>query len=292
MPLHNDTTAIVTGCRVVWDGITRPERNEDGSFKYNLKVVIPPNCPDLPILEQLANNELAQGDFRGVWPAGGIWPMRPTDHTEFQGMYPGWICLNATTYNTPQVFDEQGQQLDPMQYGPLIYGNQQVNLLVHFKSYNNKSKGIAARLDGFQIVLSAQAQQASFGGVNAQQAFAGGGGAPAPQGPPGGYQQPPAPQGPPPGQAPAGVQYGPAPAPQPGGYGAPQGHQGPPTGGTGYPPQGQPAPGPAPQPGYGPPAGQPPAPQGQPGYQQPGQPGQAPQQAHPGQYMPPGYPQQ
>jgi hypothetical protein len=123
--------------------------------------------------------------------------------------------------STPDVFDERGQKLNPMQYGQLIYSGQKVNAIVTCRAYNNKSRGIKCQLEGVQVVASANAARLNLGGggFNAAAAFGGGGGAPAAQQPvnygqpaqqPAGYGQP--------AQQPAG--YG-QPAQQPAGYGQP-----------------------------------------------------------------------
>ena len=174
MPQHDKTHVRVDNCFVVWDGITRPEPKDDGGHRWNVKVVTRADNPDIAILEQMANTELQEGDFRGVLPNGGMMPVGTAGATEFNGLFPGWRVVNCSTYRAPQVFDEQGAQMDAMQYGALMYGGQQVSVLVHCKTYNNVSKGVAARLDGFSIIASANATRHEFGGVDASGAFAGG----------------------------------------------------------------------------------------------------------------------
>lgn len=209
MPLYEQTKVLIKGVTIVWDGITRPEMLEAANGqppgqKWNVKVVVPPNSPDLPLLSQLVNEELAAGEFRGQMPNGGIFPIGTAGPQEFGGGFAGWAVLNCTTYRQPQVFDEAGAVMQPMQYAQAIFPGQSIDVLVHCKTYNNKSKGVAARLDGLGVNVSANAQRLDIGGGNVAGAF-GGGGAPA--------QQP---------QQPAQYQ---APAQQPqqvGGYVAPQ----------------------------------------------------------------------
>ena len=173
MPMHDNDHVRIDGAFVVWDGITRPEAKDDGGFRWNVKIVAPPNHPDVALLQQVADAELLAGDFRGTLPNGGMMPVGIAGPTEFNGLYPGWSVVNCSTYRAPQVFDEAGAPLDAMQYGALMYGGQKVNVLVHCKTYNNVSKGVAARLDGFAIVASAQAVRHEFGGVDARAAFGG-----------------------------------------------------------------------------------------------------------------------
>jgi len=222
MPLHEERSVRIDGCYVVYDGITRPEATDQGGHKYTLKVVVHPNSPDLAILDQLGRECLQQSPFKGNLPAGAHWTMKQAGQQEFNGMFPGWWVVNGITYQQPQVFDEQGNILQPMQYGPQIFTGQVVNILVSAKDYNQKSKGIKAQLEGFQIVASAQAQQIHVGGasVNAAGAF-GGGGQPAH-----GYGAPQGAQNSPPAQG-----YG---APQGGAPQNPQAPQGGAPGGYGY----------------------------------------------------------
>ena len=257
MPMHQDPqngqqALILENCIVVWDSLTRPEKpdHDPTKTKWALKVVVPPNSPDLPLLEQMAMTTLQTSEFQGVLPANGKWVSKPVDPQEFDGLFPGYVCVNAGTYRAPEVYGENQDLLDPMQYAPLIYSGQCVDLLVNTYSYNNKSKGVAVGLIGVRIKISAQAQRLNIGGVaGAAAANAFGAGAVAQPGQPMGHQ-------PQPGQ-PMGHQ------PQPG---QPMGHQ---------PQPGQPM-------GHQPQPGQPMGHQPQPGQPQPGQ---APQQAN--NYLPP-----
>ena len=243
MPLHDDTHLILKDCTVVWDGITRPDPSNDPAkpgMKWNLKIVAHPQNPDIALLNQLGINALNASEFKGVLPNGGLWHIGQASPQEFGGFFGGWCVVKASTYRMPKVFDENGLELDAMHYGRLLYPGQKVNLLVHCKTYNDKSKGVATRLDGVQIVASANAQALPIGaGVNAAAAF-GGGQPPAGQGPAAGYQQPQAYGQPPAGQGPAaGYQ-------QPQAYGQPPAGQGPAAGYQQPQAYGQPPAGPGP----------------------------------------------
>lgn len=171
---------MINGATVVWDGITRPDQAPDGSPKYSLKVVVPPQCTDLPDFSTLANQKLQESEFKGTLPAGGRMPIGTAGANEFNGMFTGWTVLNCNSRRVPDVYDENGKLLQPMQYGPLLYGGQRVNVLVHCYAYNNMgNKGVACGLDGFAIVASAQAPRQDFGGSSVDTAAAFGGGAPA-----------------------------------------------------------------------------------------------------------------
>jgi len=249
MPMFDEKHVKIEGCFIVWDGVTRPDQNPDGSPKYSLKVVVDPNSPDLALFNQVCVNALNESEFKGQLPAGGRMAIGQAQAHEYNGLFPGFGVLNCNTNRVPDVFDENGNRLEPMQYGPLLYGGQRVDVVVHAYAYNKAgNKGIATGLDGFGVIVSAQAPQQSFGGGGVDVSAAFGGGGMAPQGQPGM-----APQG----------QPGMAPQGQPGM--APQGQ-------PGMAPQGQPGMAPQGQPGMAP-QGQ----QGQPGMVAQGQPGMAPQ---------------
>jgi len=259
MPILQTNPKFMTLCRarVVWDGITRPEALEAKpgqapGMKWNLKVVLEPNNPDLPALHQLAMQELAEGEFKGVLPNGGLLPIGTATAQEFNGHFPGFGVVNAATYRQPEIRDENGRVMQPHEYGSLLYNGQLVDLVVHCNTYNNKSKGIAARLDGIRILQSANAPRMDVGGGGFDLGSVWGDG--------GGQQQAPAqsqgqwgaPQGQPQQQAPAqsqgqwgapqGQPQQQAPAQSQGQWGAPQGQpqqQAPAQGQWGA-PQGQP----------------------------------------------------
>ena len=186
--IFDDKHVKIHGAFIVWDGITRPEQGHDGKPKYSLKVVVNPNNPDLADMNNLANATLQTSKFRGQLPAGGRMPIGQARQDEFNGMYPGWVVLGCNTQRLPDVYDENGGKLDPMQYGQMLYGAQQVDILVHCYEYDAKgNKGIATGLDAFSIIASANAVPQNFGGagINTQGAFGPGssqGQQPAPQG--------------------------------------------------------------------------------------------------------------
>ena len=166
MPQTDETHVIIKDCIVVYDGMNRPEDpNSNGNVKRSLKVVINPQNVDINVLQQLADNELMQSEFKGVLPRGGFMPINYAQANEFNGMYTGWAVVNCSTFKMPDVYDENVQQLnDPMQYLPMTYTGQSVDVMVHCKQYNNVSKGVAARMDGYLINTSKNAQRQNFGG--------------------------------------------------------------------------------------------------------------------------------
>lgn len=194
MPQFDEQHVKLCGGFIVWDGVTQPEIVQQGAKaggqKWTLKVVFPPNCPDLPIFDQLANKQLAESKFRGQLPAGGRMPIGQVQPGEFGDHFPGWLVISfKTTLKTPDVYDENGAPIDPMQFNQVIYSGQKVDVLAHCYDYDAAgNRGIAAGLDAFAVIQSAQAPRLQIGGagVNTASAFGGGG---APQNPNG---QPPA----------------------------------------------------------------------------------------------------
>lgn len=210
----DDKHVKVCGCTVVWDAITKPEQSDfGGDPRYALKVLVPPHCPDLPLIEQLAQQTLAESAFKGVLPNGARWASSVAGPAEFNGMFPGWTVINpGTRLGAPPVYDEAGATMDPMQYGPLIYQGQQVDVMIHTYAYDNKSKGVATGLDAFGINASLNAPRLQLSGsaVDTAAAF---GGAAAPVAQPAAAPAPAAPPQQAHGMLPGAPAAAPAPAP-------------------------------------------------------------------------------
>ena len=164
MPQLDPTHVLVKDCLVVWDGVTRPE-NGDNGIKYSLKVVADPNHPDIALLDQLGQKTLAESEFKGVLPQGGRMNIGTAGQGEFNGQYTGFAVVSGNTKRLPEVWDETGNIMDPMQYGNLLYGGQKVDIIVHCYAYNAKgNKGVATGLDAIRIIASANAPRQNFGG--------------------------------------------------------------------------------------------------------------------------------
>lgn len=179
MPMFDDKHVKIDNGIIVWDGITQPEAisqgENAGKLKWTLKVIFPPTCQDLQLFNNIVMQELQAGIWKGNLPPGGHMPIRPVGPQEYNGQYNGWFAINFSTMRNPQVVDENGATLDPMQYGQLIYTGQQVSVVAHAYSYDNKAKGVKAGLDGFGIITSANAPRQHFGGggVDIASAFGG-----------------------------------------------------------------------------------------------------------------------
>ncbi len=160
---------------VVWDGITNPETNDSGKLRHSCKIAFHPQIPEGNEALGLATAELQSSEWKGVLPPGARFAIANVQPNELMNLFPGFNVMNAGTYNgAPQVYDINGQELNSMQYGQLLYPGAQVELLVHFFAYNNKSKGIAASLDGIKI-LDATAPRLQLGaGINPATVFGNG----------------------------------------------------------------------------------------------------------------------
>ena len=194
MPQFDERHVKLVGGHIVWDGVTQPEIVQQGakagSQKWTLKVVFPPNCPDLGLFDTLANKQLMESKFRGQLPQGGRMPIGMVQPGEFNDAFPGWCVISfKTTLKAPDVFDENGAPVDPMSLHHAVYTGQKVDVLAHCYDYDAAgNRGIAAGLDAFAVIQSAQAPRLNIGaGVNTASAFGGGNGA---QQPPQGGQAP------------------------------------------------------------------------------------------------------
>lgn len=192
MSFHDEDHVITMEGVVIWEAITKPDvpDNDPTAKNYNLRIAVMPNAPEIAELEQLVTKALhAQikggqgGCFNGVMPHGGNHPISPIDAAKFPEL-PGRVCFTAgTRLGVPTIVNANGAELQPMQYGPLLYNGTKVKLLVHAYPYNNKQKGVNFGLDGVQIVdgnpataprlaigasgLSAAQVKSAFGGPGA-----------------------------------------------------------------------------------------------------------------------------
>lgn len=171
---YNDNFVITCNARVIWDGVVaKPEQMDDGSFKYSLRVAIPANAPEISELQTIIDRELQTGIFKGVFPNGGNQAMSDVGAGEFGDMLVGHKVMNSVTYGTrPDVYDINGQMLDPMVYGHMLYPGATVQLILSARSYNNKSKGLGFWLNGIKIIDTTSPKLPVGHSVDAAAAFA------------------------------------------------------------------------------------------------------------------------
>jgi len=179
MSRFNETSIVIHDCTIVWDGMNRPDKNQDGSPKYNLKLVFPPNSPDLAEFHQIAQEKLQSSPFNGVLPQGGRMPIGTAGPQEFGGMFPGYAVISAKTQFMPEVRDDNINLLDPMQWAGQMFTGQRVNVLVDCYHYDTAgNRGIGTGLQGIQIIASAGAQRLALGGGSTPDTAAAFGGQP------------------------------------------------------------------------------------------------------------------
>lgn len=176
----NETTVKTGPVIITWDGITSPEQKESGGVSHNLRVAMPDNAPEMAELQALAQKALVESKWKGVLPAGANMPFGAPDIEKLGNLVAGHTCFTASTYRgAPPVYDVAGNKLDPIQYNSQLFAGCKVALLVHAFDYDNKQKGIAFGLDGFQII-DANAPKLDVGaGMKESEvanAFGGGGG--------------------------------------------------------------------------------------------------------------------
>lgn len=183
----DEKRVLAKGAVIVWEGITRPDTTPQGDIKHNLKVALRPGSPEIAELQALATAALvANSEMQGTLPPGGNWPLivleagEKTDPTTV-----GFTAFNAKTgLGAPQVFDVNGQLLNAMQYGSMLYAGAIVDILVSAYSFTNKSKGVAFSLDGVRIVDATTPKLSIAAGFDASSIFGAPGIAPTTVAPP------------------------------------------------------------------------------------------------------------
>lgn len=167
-----DKVNVLTGVGVIlWDGITQPDKNEDGTVKnWSLKVAFPQQQAEVAELNYVAGEELKAGEFKGVMPTNGLPAISLADPT----LLPNHVTINPKSYRSaPEVFDANGKPMQPMQYGNMLYPGCKVKVIVACRTYNNKSKGLGWWLNGIQIVdATAPKLDIGTGGPDAGAIFA------------------------------------------------------------------------------------------------------------------------
>jgi hypothetical protein len=179
MAKHGNDCVISGNAVIIWDGVTQPEMKDDkqkgGTFaQYSLKVAVSNTAPEIAELDQIARAALtADSTFRGQLPPGGNWPLVAIDPNQYEGRLPAHTAFNCKSRRVPQVFDANGQELNPMVYGPMLYPGAVVQVLVNAYTFNNVSKGVTFGLAGIKIV-DPQAPRLPVGGVDASAVFGAG----------------------------------------------------------------------------------------------------------------------
>jgi len=179
MSIINEGKNVIT-CEgiVLWDGLTTPDTDErTGAPVHNLTIAIPENAPETAEIEALAQRALDDSEFKGQRPANAKWPIKTIEASRFgkdAAMLAGRVAVTARTRNgAPQVFDTNGQELNAMQYGKMLYPGAVVKLLIHAYAYNaTGNKGVSAGLDGVQIVDTTTPKLDVGGGMSAGQVAA------------------------------------------------------------------------------------------------------------------------
>lgn len=172
---HGDKHVITGACRVIWDGITNPDRNPPGGgIKYSLKVAMPAAFPEAAELQQILDAELQTGQFKGTLPPGALPGISDVQPGEFNNMLQGHKVFNSATYGSPpEVYDINGQLLDPMTYGSMFYPGSTVQLILSARSYNNVSKGLGFWLNGIKVVDATSPKIPVGNGIDAGKVFGG-----------------------------------------------------------------------------------------------------------------------
>lgn len=158
---------------IVWNGVTDPKKNDQGKMVHSLKIAIRPNTPELAELEALAKGALAADPtMKGQLPQGGSWPIKPGTAGEIDPALVGHTSINTKTYaGAPQVYDINGRQLQPHEFGSMLYAGAIVKVITHAYSFTNIQKGVAFGLDGIQIVDAITPKLSIAAGYDASKVF-------------------------------------------------------------------------------------------------------------------------
>ncbi len=151
MALQNGTHVKIDSVIVTWDGLSRPEQKDDGSFDWNVGFAIKTNASEMGELQTIVNNAVAAKFPQGL-PAGAHPAFRDADTAKFGPLVAGCYTANASTrQGLPPVFDENGKQLTKDDLNGVFYAGCEVSLLVHAYAYDNIKRGVKFGLDGVMI---------------------------------------------------------------------------------------------------------------------------------------------
>lgn len=163
MAIVDDSHVLTMNGVIIWEAVTKPDANEDGSQSWNLRIAVDPNAPEIGELQQLVQKALRESPKKEVsLQAPGNNPISAIDVGKFPEL-PGRVCFSAgTRQGQPPVYDVNGALLNPMSFGPMLYNGTVVQLLVHAYVYANKQKGVNFGIDGVRII-DATAPRLSIG---------------------------------------------------------------------------------------------------------------------------------
>lgn len=183
---YGENMVIIKGLILTWDGITNPKPPKEAGKKgvYNVTCLIHPNAPELQEVAQIAQTALNESQWRGQIPHKGHMPTgNPVDPDKFGSKYAQYLSISAVKGGScPPVVDINGQEMDPILYGPMLYPGCIIDLLVSAYAYDNVNKGIGLSIEGIRIAdCTAPRIEGLTGAMTAKEvanAFAGGYGGP------------------------------------------------------------------------------------------------------------------
>lgn len=163
MAIVDDSHVLTMNGVIIWEAVTKPDDNDDGSKSWNLRIAVDPNAPEIAELQGLVQKALRESNKKEVSVSTpGNNPISPIDVGKFPEL-PGRVCFSAgTRQGQPPVYDANGALLNPMVFGPMLYNGTVVQLLVHAYVYANKQKGVNFGIDGVRII-DATAPRLSIG---------------------------------------------------------------------------------------------------------------------------------
>lgn len=132
MPQQNEKNVTLLGGTIVYDGINTPEEivnqgRPTGKYKWFIKVAFPPQNPDVLLMNALAQKTLNESKiFNGVYPATAKpWPVKMVEPGKLNGQFEGWTVIKfGTQLKLPRAFDETKVEMQPNNFGQIIYTGQ------------------------------------------------------------------------------------------------------------------------------------------------------------------------
>ena len=81
---------------LAWDGLRNPEKRTSGTTSWNVQFLIAQAAPEIAELQQIATLALNKGQFQGVLPPGGHWPLtRVADVAKFGPEYVNYLLVGG-----------------------------------------------------------------------------------------------------------------------------------------------------------------------------------------------------
>ena len=166
MPLvpGKEHIVMVEKCMILWDSVSRPEVSDTGVMKYKLNLVLPFGSPDTELIKKLERDQDIVAPWKGRVGHDTKRAITLLGEDKFDGEFRGCYTIRPSSIRMPQVYNDLGQRLDVIDYSPLLFQGQTVDVAIHCWHFSNRSSGVATGLDGIKIRTKDNSVPRSFGG--------------------------------------------------------------------------------------------------------------------------------